>query len=61
MRRNAEDLIVLSGADPVRRWAQPMPVVDVVRAAAAEVEEYQRVELLPAGRPGGGRARRRRT
>jgi hypothetical protein len=47
MRRNAEDLIVLSGADPSRHWVQPMTVVDVVRAAAAEVEEYQRVELLP--------------
>ena len=59
MRRNAEDLIVLSGADPGRHWVQQMTVVDVVRAAAAEVEEYQRVELLPPGRPGGGRARRR--
>jgi hypothetical protein len=47
MRRNAEDLIVLSGADPGRHWVQPMTVVDVVRAAAAEVEEYQRVEVLP--------------
>jgi hypothetical protein len=47
MRRNAEDLIVLSGADPGRHWVQPMTVVDVVRAAAAEVEEYQRVEFLP--------------
>jgi len=47
MRRNAEDLIVLSGADEGRHWAQPMTLVDVVRSAAAEVEEYQRVELLP--------------
>jgi HAMP domain-containing protein len=47
MRRNAEDLIVLSGADPGRHWAQQMTLVDVVRAAAAEVEEYQRVEFLP--------------
>ena len=47
MRRNAEDLIVLSGADPGRHWTQQMTVVDVARAAAAEVEEYQRVELLP--------------
>ena len=47
MRRNAEDLIVLSGADPGRHWVQPMSLVDVVRAAAAEVEEYQRVEFLP--------------
>src|SRR4029453_2632540 len=47
MPRNAEDLIVLSGADTGRHWVQPMLLVDVVRAAAAEVEEYQRVELLP--------------
>jgi hypothetical protein len=47
MRRNAEDLIVLSGAEPGRHWSQRMTLVDVVRAAAAEVEEYQRVEFLP--------------
>jgi hypothetical protein len=47
MRRNAEDLIVLSGADPGRHWVQQMTLVDVARAAAAEVEEYQRVEFLP--------------
>jgi signal transduction histidine kinase len=50
MRRNAEDLIVLSGAkQEVNRWSQAMPLVDVVRAAVAEVEEYQRVENLPLG------------
>ena len=47
MRRNAEDLIVLSGAEPPRRWSQPVPLVDVARAALAEVEDYPRVELLP--------------
>ena len=47
MRRNAEDLIVLSEAEPARRWSQPVPLVDVVRAALAEVEDYNRVELLP--------------
>jgi hypothetical protein len=46
MRRNAEDLIVLSGAEPARRWSQPVPLVEVVRAALAEVEDYNRVELL---------------
>ena len=25
MRRNAEDLIVLSGAEPTRRWREPVP------------------------------------
>ncbi|HEY8556462.1 MAG TPA: nitrate- and nitrite sensing domain-containing protein, partial [Actinomycetes bacterium] len=47
MRRNAEDLIVLSGSEPARRWSQPVPLVEVVRAALAEVEDYNRVELLP--------------
>ena len=47
MRRNSEDLIVLSGSEPARRWSQPVPLVEVVRAALAEVEDYNRVELLP--------------
>jgi HAMP domain-containing protein len=47
MRRNSEDLIVLSGEAPPRRWSQPMPLIEVVRAAVAEVEDYNRVELLP--------------
>jgi len=47
MRRNAENLIVLSGSDPARRWSEPVALVDIVRAAIAEVEDYTRVELLP--------------
>jgi Nitrate and nitrite sensing/HAMP domain len=47
LRRNAEDLIVLSGAEPPRRWARPIPLMEVVRAAAQEVEQYQRIEVLP--------------
>src|SRR6266545_2376887 len=47
MRRNAEDLIVLSGAEPPRRWSEPVPLPQVVRGAVAEVEDYQRIELLP--------------
>src|SRR5919199_158355 len=48
MRRNAENLIVLSGGgDAARRLTQPVPLIDVVRAAMSEVEDYQRVELLP--------------
>jgi len=38
MRRNAENLIVLAGADPIRRWNEPVPLVTIVRAAVAEVE-----------------------
>jgi len=47
MRRNAENLIVLSGAVPGRRWRKPVPFVDVVRGAVAEVEDYTRVSVLP--------------
>jgi signal transduction histidine kinase len=48
MRRNAEDLIVLSGAKPARRWGKPVLLNDVIRGAIAEVEDYTRVDLLPA-------------
>ena len=49
MRRNAENLIVLSGATAGRAWRKPVPMVDVMRAALAEVEDYTRVTVLPAG------------
>jgi signal transduction histidine kinase len=45
MRRHAESLIILSGAIPARGWRDPVPVVDVLRAAVAEVEDYVRVEV----------------
>lgn len=45
MRRNGENLLVLAGEEPGRRWDQPVPLVDVLRAAASEVEQYERVEL----------------
>lgn len=43
MRRHAESLTVLAGEAPGRSWSMPVPVVDVMRAAAAEVEDYKRV------------------
>jgi signal transduction histidine kinase len=46
IRRNAESLVVLSGDDPPRRWGRPVALGEVVRAAAAEVEDYERVEVL---------------
>ncbi|MFF3074993.1 nitrate- and nitrite sensing domain-containing protein [Kitasatospora sp. NPDC057904] len=45
MRRHAEGLIILSGAAPGRAWHEPVPLVDVVRAAVCEVEDYTRVEV----------------
>ncbi|MFC4014491.1 nitrate- and nitrite sensing domain-containing protein [Nonomuraea purpurea] len=49
MRRNAENLIVLSGSAPARTWRRSVPMVDVVRGALAEVEDYTRVTLMPMG------------
>jgi len=46
MRRHAESLTILSGAAPARVWSQPVQVVDVMRAAAAEVEDYTRVTVI---------------
>ncbi|MFJ6699169.1 nitrate- and nitrite sensing domain-containing protein [Streptomyces sp. NPDC091272] len=45
MRRNGENLLVLAGEEPGRRWNQPVPLVDVLRAASSEVENYERIEL----------------
>jgi signal transduction histidine kinase len=47
MRRNAENLLVLSGSEPVRRWSDPVPLVRVLRAASAEIEDYNRVGVMP--------------
>jgi len=46
MRRNSENLLVLAGHEGAsRRWTQPVPLVDVLRAAISEIEQYERVVL----------------
>ncbi|SEG88618.1 Signal transduction histidine kinase [Nonomuraea solani] len=45
MRRNSENLLVLAGQEPPRRWSKPVQLVDVVRASLSEVENYERVVL----------------
>ncbi|MGN6791335.1 MAG: nitrate- and nitrite sensing domain-containing protein [Streptosporangiaceae bacterium] len=45
MRRNSENLLVLAGHESARRWNQPVPLVDVLRAAVSEIEQYERVTL----------------
>jgi signal transduction histidine kinase len=50
MRRHAEGLIILSGSTPGRGWRDPVPIVDVLRAAVAEVEDYVRVDVLTESR-----------
>jgi len=45
MRRNSENLLVLAGHDVARRWTQAVGLVDVLRAAVSEIEQYERVTL----------------
>ncbi len=49
MRRNAQSLLVLAGAEPTRLWSPAVSVGDVVRAALSEVENYGQVELADLG------------
>jgi signal transduction histidine kinase len=48
MRRNEENLLVLAGGEPGRWITRPVAAVDLIRAAAQEIEEYRRVEVLQA-------------
>src|SRR6185437_3802561 len=45
MRRNSENLLVLAGEEPVRKWTESVPLTDIARAAASEIEQYSRVAL----------------
>jgi signal transduction histidine kinase len=43
-RRNAENLIILGGGQPGRKWRNPVGLAEVVRGAAAETEDFARVK-----------------
>ncbi len=50
VRRNAESLLVMAGENSPRRWDEAIPLSDVARAAASEIEQYQRVDVrVPPG------------
>ncbi|GAB3562811.1 ATP-binding protein [Amycolatopsis endophytica] len=42
-RRNAENLIILGGGQLTRQWRDPVPLLDIVRSAVAETEQYNRI------------------
>ncbi len=44
-RRNAENLIILGGGQPGRRWRNPVPLMDVVRSAVGESETYTGIAI----------------
>nr|WP_246461723.1 nitrate- and nitrite sensing domain-containing protein [Nocardia transvalensis] len=43
-RRNAENLIILGGERPGRRWRNPVPLLDLIRGAVAESLDYKRIQ-----------------
>lgn len=45
VRRNAESLLVMAGQNSPRHLDGAVPLADVARAAASEVEQYQRIEV----------------
>jgi len=45
MRRHSESLLILSGIAPGRGWREPIPLTDVLRAAVAEIENTDRVQI----------------
>ncbi len=45
MRRNAESLLVLAGAETTRRRGRPVALADVVRVAVGEVADYSRLRV----------------
>jgi len=46
MRRNEENLLVLAGGEPGRWITRPVAIIDLLRAAAQEIEEYQRIQVV---------------
>ncbi|MFH8926015.1 nitrate- and nitrite sensing domain-containing protein [Streptomyces pristinaespiralis] len=51
LRRYEENLVILAGGSPHRRWRKPVPLLDVMRSAQGEVQDYRRVMLDLDGSP----------
>lgn len=57
MRRNSENLLLMAGHESSRRHSEAVPLADVARAAASEIEQYERVQVrIGAGTSVVGRA-----
>ncbi|MGY3337891.1 hypothetical protein ACVW0K_003990 [Streptomyces filamentosus] len=51
LRRYEENLVILAGGSPHRRWRRPVALLDVMRSAQGEVQDYRRVVLDLDGTP----------
>ncbi len=45
MRRNSDSALILAGHETSSQWTEPVTLVDVLRAAVSEIEQYNRVVL----------------
>ncbi|MDH2408126.1 sensor histidine kinase [Streptomyces chitinivorans] len=45
MRRHSENLLLLAGSEHTTGHLEPVPLLDVLRAAISEIERYERVEI----------------
>jgi two-component sensor histidine kinase len=51
LRRYEENLVILGGGQPQRRWRRPVALLNVLRAAQSEVQDYRRVTIDVEGEP----------
>ncbi|MFD1543780.1 sensor histidine kinase [Nonomuraea guangzhouensis] len=51
LRRYEENLVILGGGQPQRRWRKPVRLLDVLRAAQGEVQDYRRILIEVQGEP----------
>ncbi|MGA4996100.1 nitrate- and nitrite sensing domain-containing protein [Nonomuraea bangladeshensis] len=51
LRRYEENLVILGGGQPQRRWRRPVQLLDVLRAAQGEVQDYRRITIDVEGEP----------
>jgi signal transduction histidine kinase len=45
-RRNSENLLILGGGQPGRKWRRPAALEDIVRSAVSETEHFARVSTV---------------
>ena len=49
LRRYEENLVILGGGQPQRRWRKPVMLLDVLRSAQSEVQDYRRIRIETEG------------
>ncbi|MCX4908550.1 nitrate- and nitrite sensing domain-containing protein [Streptomyces sp. NBC_00878] len=49
LRRYEENLVILGSGQPQRRWRRPVLLLDVLRSAQGEVQDYRRIRIETDG------------